>query len=61
MIQKNSLFISADTYEKFPLSEEHSIAHHGDQMCFLPNCRYDILLVGDLKDLLQKMDAFCFN
>ena len=30
-------------------------------MCFLPNCRYHIILLGDIKELLQKLDAFCFN
>ena len=30
-------------------------------MCFLPNCRYHIILIGNLKELLQKLDAFCFN
>ena len=30
-------------------------------MCFLPNCRYHILLIGKLKELLQKLDSFCFN
>ena len=30
-------------------------------MCFLPNCRYHIILIGNIKELLQKLDAFCFN
>ena len=30
-------------------------------MCFLPNWRYHFLLKGDIKELLQKVDAFCFN
>ena len=29
--------------------------------CFLLNCIYHILLIGNIKTLLQKMDAFCFN
>ena len=58
---KNGLFISANTYEKFIVSIEYCIARHDDKMCFLPNCRYHIILIGNNKDLLQKMDAFCFN
>ena len=58
---KNSLFISANTFEKFMLSKEYCIARHDDKMCFLPNCRYHIILIGNIKDLLQKLDAFCFN
>ena len=58
---KNSLFISANTYEKYFVSKEYCIAGHVDKMCFLPNCRYHIILIGNIKELLQKLDAFCFN
>ena len=58
---KNSLFISANKYEKFIGSKEYCIARHDDKMCFLPNCRYHIILIGNIKELLQKLDAFCFN
>ena len=58
---KNSLFIFANTYEKYIVSKEYCIARHDDEMCFLPNCRYHIFLIGNIKELLQKLDAFCFN
>ena len=58
---KNSLFISETTYEKFIVSKEYCIAGHDDKMCFLPNCRYHIVLMGNIKELLQKLNAFCFN
>ena len=58
---KNSLFISANTYEKYILSKEYCIPRYDDKMCFLPNCRYHIILIGDIKELLQKLDGFCFN
>ena len=58
---KNSLSISANTYEKNFLSKEYCIARHDDKMCFLPNCRYHNILIGNIKDLLQKLVAFCFN
>ena len=57
----NSLFISANTYKKYLVSKEYCIARHDDKMCFLPNCRYNIILIGNIKVLLQKLDAFCFN
>ena len=60
-LYKNSLFFSANTYEKYILSKEYCIARHDDKMCFLSNCRYHIILIGNIKDLLQKLDAFCFN
>ena len=55
---KNSLFISAHTSEKYILSKGRCIARHDDKVCFLTNCRY---LKGNLEELLQKLDAFCFN
>ena len=58
---KNSLFISANTYEKYIVSKEYCIAGHDDKMCFLPICRYHNILIGNLKELLQKLDAFCFH
>ena len=58
---KNSLFISANTYEKYIVSKQYCIARQDDKMCFLPNCRYHIILIGNIKELLQKLDAFCFN
>ena len=30
-------------------------------MCFQPNCRYHIILIGNIKELLQNLDALCFN
>ena len=57
----NSLFTSANTYEKNIVSEEYCIARHDDKMCFLPNCRHHIILIGNIKDLLQKLEPFCFN
>ena len=58
---KNSLFVSANTYEKLNVIIEYCIVRHDDKMCFLPKCRYHIFLIGNIKELLQKLDAFCFN
>ena len=58
---KNSLFISANFYEKSIASKEYFIAGHDDKMCILPNCRYHIILIGNFQELLQKLDAFCFK
>ena len=43
------------------MSTEYCIARHDDKMCFPPNCIYHIILIGEIKELLQNMDAFCFN
>ena len=58
---KNSLFSSANKYQKNIVSKENSIARHDDKMCFLPNCRYHIILIGNILELLEQLDAFCFN
>ena len=58
---ENSLFISANTYENFIVSKRYCVARHDAKMCFLPSCRYHISLLGNIKELLQKLDAFCFN
>ena len=58
---RNSLFISANKCEEYFLSKEYCIACHYDRMCLLPNSRYHIILIGIIKELLQKLDAFCFN
>ena len=43
------------------MSKEYCIARHNDKVCFLPSCRYHNILMGNSKELLQKLDAFCFN
>ena len=58
---KNSLFIPANTYEKYIVRKKSCTACHDDKVCFLLNCRYHIILIGNIKELLQKLDAFCFN
>ena len=58
---KDSLFISANTFEKFIVTKEYCIVRQDDKVCFLPKCKNHILLKGNIKALLQKLDAFCFN
>ena len=58
---EDSRFIFANTNENYIVSKEYCIALHDDKMCFLPNCRYHIILIDNIKELLQKLDAFCFN
>ena len=58
---KDSLFISANTFEKHIVSKEYCNARHDDKMCFLPLCIYHIFVMGVKEELLQKLYAFCFN
>ena len=58
---KNRLFISANTFKNFLITKAYCIARHDDKMGFLPNCWYHIVLIGNNKELLEKMDTFFFN
>ena len=60
-ILKKSLFIPAKTYEKYIVCKDYCIAHHDDKTCFLPSCKYHILLQGNVEELLKKLDTFCFT
>ena len=60
-IAEKSLFISANTYEKFIVRKDYCIAHHDNKTCFLPACKYHIILLGNVEELLKKLDTFCFT
>ena len=60
-LSEKSLLISANTYEKFLVCKGYCIAHHDDKTCFLPACKHHILLVGNVEELLKKLDTFCFT
>ena len=59
-LSEKSLYISANTYEKYIVCKDYCIAHHDDKTCFLPSCKYHILLLGNVEELLKKLDTFCF-
>ena len=61
IFSKDSLFFSANTYEKYIVSKQYCTAPHDDKKFFLHNCRYHIILISNIKELLQNLDAFCFN
>ena len=58
---EKSLFISAKTYEKYIVCKDYCIAYHEDKTCFLPSCKYHILLYGNVEELLKKLDTSCFT
>ena len=60
-ISEKSLFISATTYEKYIVCKDYCIAHHNEKTCFLPACKYHIVLLGNVQELLKKLDTFCFT
>ena len=56
---EKSLFISATTYEKYIVCSDYCIVHHNEKTCFLPACKYHIVLFGNVQELLKKLDTFC--
>ena len=60
-ISEKSLFISATTYEKYIVCKDYCIAHHNKKACFLTACKYHIVLLGNVQELLKKLDTFCFT
>ena len=57
---RNRLKISANTFERYILSKDYCIAHYDENMWFLPNCTFHVL-IGDIKEVLQKWETFGFN
>ena len=60
-ISEKRLFISATTYGKYIVCKDYCIAHHNEKTCFLPACKYRIILFGNVQELLNKLETFCFT
>ena len=60
-IQKTVFLIPANVFKIYLVRKEYCIARHDENMCFLLNCRYHNIPIEDIKLLLRKLDAFCFN
>ena len=58
---EKNLFISATIYEKYIVCKDCCITHHNEKTCFLPACKYHIVLLGNVQELLKKLDKFCFT
>ena len=58
---EKSFFLSAATYEKYIVCKEYCIAHHNEKTCFSPTCKFHIVLLGNVQELLKKLDTFCFT
>ena len=60
-ISEKGLFISAATYENYIVCKDYCIAHHNEKTCFSPACKYHIVLLGNVQELLKKLDTFYFT
>ena len=57
-LSEESLFLSANTFERYIVCKDYCIAHHDDKTCFLPSCKYHIILLGNFEELLKKLIHF---
>ena len=55
---EKSLFVSAEAYENYIFCKDYCIANHDDKTCFSPACKYHIILLGNVQELLKKLDTF---
>ena len=53
--------ISAKTYEKYIVCKDYCIADHDDKTSYLPACIYHIRVLGEIEELLHKLDTYCFT
>ena len=60
-LSEKSLFVSAKTSKNYIVCKDYYIAHYDDKTCFLPVCKYHITLLGEIEELLPKLDTFCFT
>ena len=58
---EKSLLISSNAYEKYIVCKDYCIAHHDAKTCLLPARNYHIILLGNVQELLKKLDTFCFT
>ena len=58
-LSEKSLFISANTYEKYIVCKDYCVAVH-KKTCFLPARKY-IILLGNAGELTKKLGTFCFT
>ena len=39
--------------------KDYRITHHNEKTCLLPACKNHIVLLGNVQELLKKLDTFC--
>ena len=59
--KKQPLYFCNHIWKKSIVRKEYCSARHDDKMCLLPNCKNHIMFIGNNNELLQKLDAFCFD
>ena len=47
--------------EKYIVCKDYCIDHHNEKTCFFPVCKYHIILIGNVQELLMNLVTFCFT
>lgn len=57
---KNSIYISTQSknYDKFLINSKYCVANHNT--CTISNCTYHILIIGDVDNILKRLDSLSF-
>ena len=58
---ENFLFISAYTYRKYIICNDYCVAFRNDKTCSVSDCKFHIILFGNVEELLEMLDTFCFT
>ena len=43
------------------MCNDYCVAFHNDKTCFVSNCKFHIILLGNVEELLKELDPFCFT
>ena len=59
--KKESRLLHTSFFERLLRVRKHCIGYHDGRTCYLPDWGCHSLLIGDIEELLQKMNAFGFR
>ena len=60
-LSEKRFFVSANKYETYIVCTDCCTAHHDDKTYFLPACKYQKILLGNVEELLKMLDSFCLT
>ena len=60
-LSEKSIFISANIHGKYFVCTYYCSAYQDDKTCFFAACIYHIILLGNVEELLKKLNTFCFT
>ena len=43
------------------MCNDYCVAFHNDKTCFVSNCKFHNILLGNVEELLKNSDTFCFT